>query len=517
MHKLIQTAFKKPLVLFAVIVGVYLITHLPALTALPVFADETIYIRWSQLLISDPKQYFFFALNDGKTPLFIWMLVPFELFFSDPVYAARFLSVLAGLAQIFFSWMLVTTLGGKKRAQLFTVLAITFLPYWYFHHRIGLMDAWLTVWGTAAATFFIKSITKKKHSFLYAATAAVFSACAFITKVPAVLLLPAFFPFLFIENIKSWKRSLSNFKNISVFGAVLIALLTPLLFVAGFPQLFSRGSDFLFSLSEFLSGSWLQSASSLPNYAWYFLSYCSSGFFLLCIYGLFISFKNKRPFILSLLSGLIFLAPIFLLGKVVYPRYLLPALPFFTVAAALVFEELLLRIDTLTTVVKRLSLASLLFLIVVTQFSVVSFEFMTRSLLAPDTIPFVAADRTQYLTEWSSGHGILETVRYIESQAQTKRVAVATEGYFGTLPDGILLYLFHKDVHNIWIEGIGQPVRGIPSSFAVKAQEFDQILLVVNSHRLLTTFPNGRLVSSYCRPYQAPCLQVWDITGEIKN
>ncbi len=257
--------------------------------------------------------------------------------------------------------------------------------------------------------------------------------------------------------------------------------------------------------------------ASLPNYAWYFLSYSSSGLFLVCIYGLFISFKNKRPFILSLLSGFIFLAPIILLGKVVYPRYLLPALPFFTVAAALVFEELLLRIDRLTTVAKRISLASLLFLIAVTQFSVVSIEFLTRSLFAPDSIPFVAADRTQYLTEWSSGHGILETVHYIESQAQTKRVAVATEGYFGTLPDGILLYLFHRDVRNIWVEGIGQPVRGIPSSFAVKAKDFDQILLVVNSHRLHTTFTNGSLISSYCRPYQAPCLQVWDITAEIKN
>ncbi len=517
MQKLIQATLKKPFVIFALIVGVYLITHLPALTALPVFADETIYIRWSQLLISDPKQYLFFALNDGKTPLFIWMLVPFELLFSDPVYAARFLSVLAGLAQIFFSWMLVSSLGGKKRAQLFSVLAIIFLPYWYFHHRIGLMDAWLTVWGTAAATFFIKSITTQKHAFLYAAAAAFFTACAFVTKVPAVLLLPALLPFFFIQNIKNWKLLLSKVKIGTIYSAILIALLTPLLFVPGFPQLFSRGSDFLFSFSEFFAGSWLQSMALLPNYAWYFLSYSSSGLFLVCIYGLFISFKNKRPFILSLLSGFIFLAPIILLGKVVYPRYLLPALPFFTVAAALVFEELLLRIDRLTTVAKRISLASLLFLIAVTQFSVVSIEFLTRSLFAPDSIPFVAADRTQYLTEWSSGHGILETVHYIESQAQTKRVAVATEGYFGTLPDGILLYLFHRDVRNIWVEGIGQPVRGIPSSFAVKAKDFDQILLVVNSHRLHTTFTNGSLISSYCRPYQAPCLQVWDITAEIKN
>src|SRR3989344_497092 len=69
-----------------ILLVVYLLLHLPSLTILPVFADEAIYIRWAQLIIDDWRRYLFFPMNDGKTPLFIWLLVPFQFLFSDQLY-----------------------------------------------------------------------------------------------------------------------------------------------------------------------------------------------------------------------------------------------------------------------------------------------------------------------------------------------------------------------------------------------------------------------------------------------
>jgi hypothetical protein len=40
----------KGLVLFLSLIAIYFAVHLFRLTALPVFADEAIYIRWSQLI-----------------------------------------------------------------------------------------------------------------------------------------------------------------------------------------------------------------------------------------------------------------------------------------------------------------------------------------------------------------------------------------------------------------------------------------------------------------------------------
>lgn len=126
-----------------------------------------------------------------------------------------------------------------------------------------------------------------------------------------------------------------------------------------------------------------------------------------------------------------------------------------------------------------------------------------------DHLPLVAGDKVQYLNEWSSGHGIKETTQLILAQAKTSRVAVATEGYFGTLPDGILMYLHNRDVLNIKVEGIGQPVREIPSEFLDSANEFDQVWLVVNSHRNFLKLDPSQLLAQYCRPDPAICLEVW--------
>ena len=114
-------------------------------------------------------------------------------------------------------------------------------------------------------------------------------------------------------------------------------------------------------------------------------------------------------------------------------------------------------------------------------------------------------------------YGITQTVNLIQSLAQDHPVAVATEGYFGTLPDAVLMYLHRRDVSNIYVEGIGVPVSQLPASFILRAKDYDQVLLVVNSHRLNWQLPPELLKVEYCRPYRAPCLQVWDVTSEVNT
>ena len=44
--------------------------------SLPVFADESIYIRWAQIMRSEATLRFL-PLSDGKQPLFMWAAIPF--------------------------------------------------------------------------------------------------------------------------------------------------------------------------------------------------------------------------------------------------------------------------------------------------------------------------------------------------------------------------------------------------------------------------------------------------------
>ena len=64
--------------------ALYFFTRLTNLTLLPIFTDEAIYIRWSQIGALDAN-WRFISLVDGKQPMFTWiMMVLFRLFDGDP-------------------------------------------------------------------------------------------------------------------------------------------------------------------------------------------------------------------------------------------------------------------------------------------------------------------------------------------------------------------------------------------------------------------------------------------------
>ena len=73
--------------------ALYFILRLPNLTFQPIFADEAIYIRWAQVMRAEPTLRFL-PLFDGKTPLFMWAMIPFLKIFHDPLFAGRFLLII---------------------------------------------------------------------------------------------------------------------------------------------------------------------------------------------------------------------------------------------------------------------------------------------------------------------------------------------------------------------------------------------------------------------------------------
>ena len=56
------------------ILAVYAWTRFANLTALPIFTDEAIYIRWSQIGAQDAN-WRFISLTDGKQPMFTWIMM----------------------------------------------------------------------------------------------------------------------------------------------------------------------------------------------------------------------------------------------------------------------------------------------------------------------------------------------------------------------------------------------------------------------------------------------------------
>lgn len=510
---------------FGVVSIFYFITHLFALTELPVFADESIYIRWSQLIIDEPVRYAFFPLNDGKTPLWMWLMVPFQFLGNDQLWSARFLSVLVGFLQMGVVAFTLRRMNRNLTTQLIGAGLVATLPFWFFHHRLALIDGFLTLWISLAMLAVVEINKLKntqlvslptKHEILTVVGLGLALGLGFWTKIPVILAIPGLFllPLFHHEQRVVTLRRLLLIGCGVVFGLAFFVLLK---LNPAFGQLFGRGSDFLHPVSEVLSGKWKETVPSFGTYLGYLGSYLTWPILLLGLGGLF--WKPVQKQVHSWWwAGWLFGLPIFIMGKVVYPRYLLPMALFVTIPAALVLGEFLTHWLQKRSLQLR-ALSSLLFLIFFSLTVQASAVFTLTSLFNTDAIPFVRADRTQYLTEWSSGHGIVETVELLNKLGESERLAVGTEGYFGTLPDALLLYLHRRPVDNIYVEGIGWPVSAVSQKFIDNAadKESQRYLLVVNSHRLEMDLGESPLLLESCRPFEAPCLQVWDITDAVNN
>ena len=89
------TKYRFEIFILLILSVLYLILRLPNLTLQPIFADEAIYIRWAQVMRAESTLRFL-PLSDGKTPFFMWAMIPLFKFFHDPLLAGRFLSVISG-------------------------------------------------------------------------------------------------------------------------------------------------------------------------------------------------------------------------------------------------------------------------------------------------------------------------------------------------------------------------------------------------------------------------------------
>ncbi len=495
----------------------YLISHLYKLIELPIFADEAIYIKWSQLFISEPLKYVFFPINDGKTPLFIWLIAPFIKIINDPLYAARFFNVLIGLSQMLIMPSLIGHLGGKKLSKILSMLLVCILPFWFFHHRMALMDALVTLNLSISLLFFLKVNfkSKLKPNLSYITLSSIFFSLALYSKFSAILFLPGLLLFSMIKidslNLKILKKILIK---LIYFSIVLLCCFCLITIYPSYKQLFTRGGDFLIPLSDLIK---IKTITNIPKniveYSWFVAYYLSWPLLLLLISIKWIASNQKKKYSFLLLTALLYCLPIFILGKTVYPRYFLPvALPI-TLIISLLIENIYLNHRTN----KKYRAIILISLIYTTIFS---FKFMITSYCDISQIPFLEIDKQQYLYKWSSGIGIPETVEYLKSLSKNQKIIVATEGYFGTLPDGLQIYFYDQKKYNIIIDGIGQPIKGIRKEFIdliKKNNDYDQVLLIANNHRMLFENEKINLLKSYCRPNKAPCLQIYDITTYIKS
>jgi len=459
------------------IVLVFLLVRLFHLTILPVFADEAIYIRWSQIMRAEPTLRFL-PLSDGKQPLFMWLMIPFLKIFSDPLFAGRFLSILAGLGSLIGLFFVSWELFKNKWVSLLSCFFYSLIPFFVFFDRLALVDSMLmmfAVWLAFLSLWLVRTV-RLDLSLI----SGLVLAGALITKSPAI-----FFALLFPSGLLIGKNLKKKILPLLGFWSLLLALgfgiynfllrLGP-----GFQMIAIRNRDYLFTFQEILSHPLDPLKPHLRDLASWLPNLLSWPILLLILIGLIWALRRKLKASLFLL--LWFLVPLsaqLVFAKVFTPRYILFSLWPLILFAALGFYWLFNQLNQWKKLKKKVVFflgGLLLFLIVLP-----SLKYNWLLLDNPEAASLPRNLRNGHLEEWTAGQGIKESAEFLKAKAKEGSVFVGTEGFFGTLPDGLQIYL--EGTSNIRVIGVGWPVVEVSQSLINSLVDND-VYLVVNQSRL---------------------------------
>lgn len=446
-----------------------LLIRLYHLTLIPVFADEAIYIRWAQVMGAEPTLRFL-PLSDGKQPLFMWILMFYVRRLSDPLFAGRILSVLSGIGTTIGIFAVSYALFKNKLVSLVSSLIWTISPFSFFFDRMALVDSMLAVFSVW--TMFFAVLTAKCRRLDMAMITGFFLGCSLLTKSPAIfiaILIPTSWIF-----VKKWRDIFKLIPLLIVTYIIGYGMYNILRLGPNFNLISSRNADYVLPISHLWTNFKDPFIFHIEEvFKDWFIKMGTWPILILGVIGLATSFKKYGKEKLFLLSW--FLFPLFVqseFARVFTVRYILYILiPFFILSAASFMQT------------KRI--IKILVIVIFILFSLTSLFFDYQILTTPALANLPNSERSGYLEEWTAGDGIKEISEYVRNEyikEPNKKIVVGTEGFFGTLPDGLQMYL--NDVPQITVIGTGLGFNEVPKSLIESKKFGNKTYLVVNKSRI---------------------------------
>ncbi len=472
----------KSLLLIGGMAALYLVTRLTNLTELPIFTDEAIYIRWSQIGSRDAN-WRFISLVDGKQPLFTWIMMVALRVIADPLVAGRLVSVLAGAITTVGIWVTARELFKSRKVALASSLVYILIPFGLMYDRMALYDslsAALSIWS-----FYLSILLVRRVRLDVALLLGMSLGLGMLNKTSGFLslyMLPG--TLLLFDWVKRDRvKRLLKWAGLALVAAVVSLLMYSVLRLSPlFAMIGQKDTVFVYSFKEWLTHPFNFLYGNLRGLFDWDIHYLTWPVFAAAILSGLSLWKWPREKLLLL--GWWF-APFFALaagGRVLYPRFILfMSLPLMILAGAgiaWIWERL--RGSVWRWVAMGILFAGSLY---------TDFYIITNPLYAP--IPY--ADAGQYIDDWPSGWGISEVNAFLAEEAKKGKISVFTDGTFGLLPYAIEIY--HVDNPNIKIKGLYPILELSPDEMIADAKDHPTYV-VFNQQQLIPAWPL-RFISEY--------------------
>jgi len=302
--------------------------------------------------LSEPAFYFDEGIHSELTRLYLngEIATPWERFDQPPVstyfnalsasvlglseFSMRIVEVIFGVLTVAIMYLLTKKLFNEKVA-LISSLLLAVTPLHVIYSRFAYTDVMLLFFMLVSVLFTEYSFDRK--SYRYPLLAGLFAALAFLTKYSAIVVL---LPYHLIFFLRTGERDFGKWvKNIAV--QIITFIMVFIFILDGYSWIsFGKSFAYLVLLQSFL----VLNKPPIVYRIELFFNILSPVLFLLSITGFFYlvyRFYKKRDYSSGLVTWMLFfLTTVFLLEARIYPRHILPLIPFALMAAAVFISNI---------------------------------------------------------------------------------------------------------------------------------------------------------------------------------
>lgn len=403
---------------------VYFFTRLYNIMALPLFTDEAIYTRWSQIARYDAA-WRFISLTDGKQPSFVWLDFNVMRFTDDPLLAGRLVSVGAGFLGLIGIFLLAREIFRSTKIGFLAALLFVFYPFALVYDRMALYDSLVTMFSIWSLYFLILLVRKRRLDI--ALLLGMILGGGVLTKTSAFLSIYMSPALVVLFDVSRKNRTSQFFKWIRLL-AIAIGIAYAMYMIQRLSPFFhiieQKNLIFVYSFEE-LRQFWFRhfGGNIIGMFDW-LSTYMTYPVLLLALGSFAIKYRQywREKLLLLIWFGAPFLA-LALFARLLYPRFIY----FMTIPLLILAAYSLVYI--LTRVKNKAAQAGIVIAFLI-LFIRADYYIITNFARAP--IP--NADKEQYINGWPAGGGIKETIAFLENESKNKKIYVLTEGTFGSLP-----------------------------------------------------------------------------------
>ncbi len=435
----------------------YIALRITNLTSLPIFTDEAIYIRWSQIGANDAS-WRFISLTDGKQPLFTWFMMAALRVIKDPLIAGRVVSVVSGFFGMIGMYVLGQEVFKRKRIGLIASFLYVISPFALMYDRLAIYDSWvstLSIWNLYIAILFVRNV-RLDIALIFGMTLGV----GMLNKTSAffsLYLLP-FTLILFDWKSKNLKIRLATWVGLASISAILSQVIYSILRLSPYFYIIAqKNTIFVYPFKEWITHPFTFFIGNLHGEFDWLIHYLTVPWCILIVVSFFFIPKRTLEKVVLMLWWILPFTALALFGKVLYPRFIL-----FMVMPLILLVAVALH--GITSTIKRYSVQLLIVLICCAQALWISWKILTDI----KTAPIPKSDIGQLIGDWPSGWGVKEIVTELNKQSHNGKLAVYTEGTFGLLPYALEIYLHANP--NIEIHGVWPPSKTLPVDILEKSQ-----------------------------------------------